>query len=95
MTDILHTLTVDGEDYSFTWPAGTTLLDALLASNLPAHYSCMEGHCGTSQCILTGGRSHMLRNDVLSRYEIDQENQVLACQAIRDEDGPYHCSFDD
>ncbi|BAF53248.1 Flavodoxin reductase [Corynebacterium glutamicum] len=37
----------------------------------------------------------MLNNEVLSNYEIVSENQVLACQTIRDADGPYHCSFDD
>lgn len=95
MNPLLHALTIDGEEYSFTWPKGLTLLDALLTADLPAHYSCMDGHCGTSQCTLTGGAAHMLKNDVLSKYEIESEDQVLACQAIRDEDGPYHCSFDE
>lgn len=95
MNDILHTITVDGDDYTFTWSKDMTLLDALLAADIPAHYSCMDGHCGTSQCTLTGGKSHMLKNDVLSRYDIEKEGQVLACQAMRDGEGPYHCSFDE
>lgn len=91
----LHTHKIDGETYAFSWSPTQTLLDALLQADLPARYSCMEGHCGTCQCTLTGGPSHMLNNEVLSNYEIVSENQVLACQTIRDADGPYHCSFDD
>ncbi len=94
MSEIQHVATVDGQDYHFRWPQGMTLLDALLEADVPAYYSCMEGHCGTSQCTLTGGRSHMLNNEVLGKYEIEQENQVLACQAVRDDEGPYHCAFE-
>lgn len=36
----------------------------------------------------------MLNNEVLSRYEIEQEDQTLACQTIRDGEGPYHVEQD-
>ncbi|MDO5670416.1 MAG: 2Fe-2S iron-sulfur cluster-binding protein [Corynebacterium sp.] len=89
-----HTADIDGTKYTFPWPADQTLLDALIAESIPAWYSCMEGHCGTCQCTLTGGPSHMLNNEVLSRYEITQENQTLACQTIRDGEGPYQVSYE-
>lgn len=94
MSDIQHRCTVDGQDYPFTWPEEQTLLDALLDQDIPAYYSCMEGHCGTSQVTLTGGRSHMLNNEVLGKYEIEKEDQVLACQVLREDVGPYHCIFE-
>jgi len=89
-----HTADIDGTEYTFPWPSHMTLLDAMLAEAIPAWYSCMEGHCGTCQCTLTGGASHMLNNEVLSRYEIEQEEQTLACQTIRDDDGPYRVSYE-
>lgn len=89
-----HSAEVNGTEYTFTWPPEQTLLDALLAETIPAYYSCMEGHCGTCQCTLTGGPSHMLRNEVLSDYEIKQEDQTLACQTIRDGEGPYRMSYE-
>lgn len=89
-----HIAEVDGVQYEFEWPAGMTLLDALLEAGIPAYYSCMEGHCGTSQLTLTGGPSRMLANQVLSRYEINQEEQVLACQAVREGEGPYLAVYD-
>lgn len=95
MSETIHILTIDGDTHEFTWPPELTLLDALLAADLPAYYSCTEGHCGTCQCTLSGGRSHMLNNEVLGMYEIDSEQQVLACQTIREDEGPYHCTFDD
>lgn len=89
-----HTGEVDGVAEQFVWPAESTLLDALLEAGIPAYYSCMEGHCGTCQCTLTGGPSHMLNNEVLSRYEIEQEDQTLACQTIRDAEGPYYAEYE-
>lgn len=90
----IHTAEIDDEVDYFAWPANITLLDAMLEKDIPAPYSCMEGHCGTCQCTLTGGPSHMLNNEVLSRYEIEHEDQTLACQTIRDSEGPYHVSYD-
>lgn len=89
-----HTGEVDGVAEQFAWPAESTLLNALLEAGIPAHYSCMAGHCGTCQCTLTGGPSHMLNNEVLSRYEIEQEDQTLACQTIRDGEGPYYAEYE-
>ncbi|QGU08102.1 3-ketosteroid-9-alpha-hydroxylase reductase subunit [Corynebacterium occultum] len=89
-----HIAVVDGVEYEFEWPADMTLLDAMLAVDIPAHYSCMEGHCGTSQLTLSGGPSHMLANEVLGKFEVAQESQVLACQAIRDGEGPYRAVYE-
>lgn len=90
----LHTGEVDGVAEAFSWPAQRTLLDALLEAGIPARSSCMEGHCGTCQCTLTGGPSHMLNNEVLSAYEVKHEDQTLACQTIRDGTGPYTAEFE-
>lgn len=90
----VHTGEVDGVAEHFAWPRESTLLDALLDANIPAYYSCMEGHCGTCQCTLTGGPSHMLNNEVLDRYEIEHEDQTLACQTIRDSEGPYYAEYE-
>ncbi|RNE49849.1 2Fe-2S iron-sulfur cluster-binding protein [Corynebacterium alimapuense] len=85
---------IDGTEYQFPWPEGETLLSAMLAESIPAHFSCTAGNCGTCQCTLTGGSSHMENNGSLSPYEINHENQTLACQTIRDEEGPYFVSYD-
>lgn len=89
-----HISDIDGSEYTFEWPEEMTLLDAMLEKSIPIRFSCMEGHCGTCQCTLTGGPSHMLNNEVLSAYEIKHEDQTLACQTIRDSEGPYEVSQD-
>ena len=88
-----HTGEVDGDGQFFDWPQEKTLLDALLDADIPAPYSCMEGHCGTCQCTLEGGPSHMLHNEVLSEQEVVEHLQTLACQTIRDGDGPYYAWY--
>ena len=92
-TGPVHTATVDGVDHPFSWPAEQLLLDALLDADVPAPFSCTQGECGACQCTLTGGPSHMLINHVLSAYDIG-DDQTLACQTIRDGDGPYTADFD-
>ncbi|GAB3694055.1 2Fe-2S iron-sulfur cluster-binding protein [Corynebacterium nasicanis] len=89
-----HIADIDGTEYAFPWPADKTLLAAMLAEAIPAWYSCTDGDCGTCQCTLTGGPSHMLQNHVLSTYEVEQEEQTLACQTIRDGEGPYRVSYE-
>ena len=89
----IHTAIVDGVEHRFSWPTGQLLLDALLEADVPAPFSCMQGECGACQCTLTGGPSHMLVNHVLSDYDIS-DDQTLACQTIRDGDGPYTADFD-
>lgn len=87
-----HTAYKDGDEYSFEWPADQTLLDALLAADVPANYSCQQGQCGACQCSLEGGESHMLVNHVLSDYDI-RDGETLACQTIRDQEGPYTVTY--
>ena len=89
-----HTADIDGTEYTFDWPQDRTLLESMIAAAIPARYSCTDGECGTCQCTLTGGPSHMRQNNVLSRYEVEQEEQTLACQTIRDGEGPYRVSYD-
>lgn len=87
-----HIAQKDGTEYEFEWPADKTLLDALLEANIPANYSCQQGQCGACQCSLEGGPSHMQQNHVLSDYDI-RDGEVLACQTIRDGDGPYYVTY--
>ena len=89
-----HIADIDGTEYAFDWPEDRTLLEAMLAEAIPAWYSCTDGDCGTFQCTLTGGPSHMRQNQVLSTYEVEQEEQTLACQTIRDGEGPYRVSYE-
>ena len=90
----IHVGEVDGLAEPFAWPADSTLLDALLQAGIPARHSCTDGQCGTCQCTLTGGPFHMLHNEVLGSYEIEQEDQTLACQTLRDGEGPYRAEFE-
>ena len=86
------TVELNGEDYSFDWPADTTLLSAMLDAGIPAPHSCTMGQCGACQCTLEGGESHMDNNAVLDDYDV-ADDQRLACQTKRDSEGPYEVSY--
>lgn len=92
MSAIVHHADIDDELYEFVWPAQLTLLDAMLAADIPAPHSCTMGECGACQCIVEGGSSHMRANKVLDDADI-ADDQRLACQTVRDEDGPYEISY--
>ena len=94
MSEKKHIAEIDGVEYAFAWDVDTPLLHAMLAEAIPAWYSCTAGDCGSCQCTLTGGPSHMRENHVLSTYEVAQEDQTLACQTIRDGEGPYRVSYE-
>ncbi|MYR44950.1 ferredoxin--NADP reductase [Streptomyces sp. SID5910] len=72
---------LDGETRTVAWPAGTPLLDVLLAAGVDAPYSCREGACSACTCRVVTGEVKMLRNDVLDDQDI-AEGYVLACQAV-------------
>ena len=83
-----NTATYDDTDYTFVWEADQSLLQALLAAEIPAKFSCQEGKCGACQVYVEGGETHMKRNRVLPKPAVDA-GITLACQTYRDSDGPF------
>ena len=80
----MHRALIDDEEYTFDWPEETVLLEAMEASNIPAYYSCRRGECGSCQVYIEGGESHMQPHS----YE-PGPGITLACQTLRDSDGPF------
>ncbi|MCK7622651.1 ferredoxin--NADP reductase [Streptomyces sp. RS10V-4] len=72
---------LDGTTHEIRWPAGTPLLDALLAAGVDAPYSCREGACAACTCRVVSGEVTMARNEVLDATDL-AEGYVLACQAV-------------
>ena len=80
----MHKALVNDTEYEFDWPKDTVLLEAMEASGIPANYSCRQGECGSCQVYIDGGASHMQPHE----YQPD-EGITLACQTLRDDDGPF------
>ncbi|MCE4944949.1 ferredoxin--NADP reductase [Streptomyces albulus] len=72
---------LDGETHQVRWPAGTPLLDALLAAGVDAPFSCREGACAACTCRVVSGEVSMAHNEVLDAEDL-AEGYVLACQAV-------------
>jgi 3-ketosteroid 9alpha-monooxygenase subunit B len=72
---------LDGATSEHDWPAGTKLLDLLLAQGVDAPYSCRQGNCSACSCRLIEGEVRMLHNAVLEQEDLD-EGWVLACQSV-------------
>ncbi|MCX5407962.1 ferredoxin--NADP reductase [Streptomyces sp. NBC_00335] len=71
----------EGAVHTVEWPAGTPLLDVLLAAGVRAPYSCREGACSACCCRVLEGEVKMVRNEVLAPEDL-AEGYVLACQAL-------------
>lgn len=71
----------EGAVHTVDWPAGTPLLDVLLASGVRAPYSCREGACSACCCRVLEGEVAMVRNEVLAPEDL-ADGYVLACQAL-------------
>lgn len=82
-----NTAEIDGCTYNFTWPAGESLLDAMLAAGIPAYYSCQQGECGACLVNVAGPETTMRKNKVLDRSDIAAGDR-LACQTFREDDTP-------
>lgn len=75
------TMTLDGATRSFAMPReGQTILDAAIANNLDAPYSCKAGVCSTCRCKVLEGEAEMAVNHALEDYEV-RAGYVLSCQA--------------
>lgn len=72
---------LDGERHELRWPRSQKLLDLLLATGLPAPYSCREGACSACACVVLEGEVKLERNDVLEAADL-ADGIVLACQAL-------------
>ena len=72
---------LDGTATELPWPAGTRMLDVLIAAGLAAPYSCRQGICGACACQLMAGEVEMAHNEVLEAADL-ADGYVLACQAV-------------
>ncbi len=57
-----------------------TILEAALAQNIDAPYSCQGGICSTCMARLVEGEATMRQNNILTDSELE-EGLILTCQA--------------
>jgi 3-ketosteroid 9alpha-monooxygenase subunit B len=74
-------VTLDGRTYRLPWPAGTRLLDLLIAAGLNPPYSCRQGTCAACACRVLSGEVELVHNEVLEDEDF-AEGYTLACQAL-------------
>jgi 3-ketosteroid 9alpha-monooxygenase subunit B len=81
-SDVPATMTVDleGNIYEVPYKPGLTLLEAALAANIDAPYSCKEGFCGCCAAKLMEGEVVMDADDALTS-QAKKEGLILTCQA--------------
>lgn len=76
------TVTLDGATRNFTMARkGESILDAALAANMDAPYSCKAGVCSTCRCKVLEGEVEMAVNHALEDYEV-RAGYALSCQAF-------------
>lgn len=81
-TGVEATVTLDGATRSFIMPReGKSVLDAALAANMDAPYSCKAGVCSTCRCKVLEGEVEMAVNHALEDYEV-RAGYALSCQAF-------------
>jgi ring-1,2-phenylacetyl-CoA epoxidase subunit PaaE len=74
------TVMVDDEETTFVMPQSKSILEASLAENIDAPYSCQGGICSSCIARLTEGKATMRQNNILTDSEL-AEGLVLTCQA--------------
>lgn len=75
-------VTLDGTTRTFTMPKdGTAILDAALANNIDAPWSCKAGVCSTCRAKVLEGEVEMIQNQALEDYEV-RAGYVLSCQCV-------------
>ena len=80
-TGVQTTVTLDGATRSFEMPrSGQTILDAAIAAQMDAPYSCKAGVCSTCRCKVLEGEVEMAINHALEDYEV-RAGYVLSCQS--------------
>jgi ring-1,2-phenylacetyl-CoA epoxidase subunit PaaE len=76
------TVTLDGTTRVFRMEKqGVSILEAALANNLDAPYSCKAGVCSTCRCKVLEGEVEMAVNHALEDYEV-RAGYALSCQAV-------------
>lgn len=79
--DVEATVTLDGATRRVALAReGQTILDAALAADMDAPYSCRAGVCSTCRCKVLEGEVEMAVNHALEDYEV-RAGYVLSCQA--------------
>ncbi|WP_271855369.1 ferredoxin--NADP reductase [Patiriisocius marinus] len=73
-------ITIDDETETFEMKQSDSILDAALAKDLDAPYSCQGGICSTCIARITEGKAEMRKNQILTDGEI-AEGLILTCQA--------------
>ena len=74
------TVLVDDEEVTFNMSQKKTILEAALAENIDAPYSCQGGICSSCIARIKEGEATMRQNNILTENEI-AEGLVLTCQA--------------
>lgn len=74
------TVMVDDEETTFVMPQSKSILEASLAENIDAPYSCQGGICSSCIARLTEGKATMRQNNILTDSEL-AEGLILTCQA--------------
>ena len=74
------TILVDDEEFTFSMDQKENILNAALAQDIDAPYSCQGGVCSSCICRITEGKAVMTQNNILTDSELE-EGLVLACQA--------------
>ncbi|MEV8509011.1 ferredoxin--NADP reductase [Actinoplanes sp. NPDC051475] len=79
--DATAEVTLDGQTHRLPWPAGTRLLDVIIAAGLNPPFSCRQGNCGACACRLLTGEVELVHNEVLEEEDF-ADGYILACQAV-------------
>jgi len=74
------TVVLDDEEKTFTMPQDKTILEAALAEDLDAPFSCQGGICSTCIARVKEGKAEMKKNQILTDGEI-ADGFILTCQA--------------
>ena len=74
------TMLVDDEETTLMMPQNQTILEAALANDIDAPFSCQGGVCSSCICRVTEGSAKMRQNNILTDNEV-AEGLVLSCQA--------------
>jgi ring-1,2-phenylacetyl-CoA epoxidase subunit PaaE len=74
------TVMIDDEETTFSMPQTKSILEAALAENIDAPYSCQGGICSSCLARLKEGEAKMRQNNILTDSEL-AEGLILTCQA--------------
>jgi len=74
------TVMLDDEETTFVMDQKKSVLEAALAENLDAPYSCQGGICSSCLARLTEGEVTMRQNNILTDSELE-EGLILTCQS--------------